>query len=136
MISDPEELKLVSLNYPKGTRLVLLCPEGGEDNAYAPPAGTRGISGGVDEYGIVHVKWDTGTKYNLSIGKDRFDIYPFSIIFDNKQKIWINVEDAIKYYTNIYENNAEISSKQRNNELKGIISGLKSDFGYFFRKKA
>lgn len=135
MINDPEELTLMSLNFPKGTRLILLSPEGGEDNELAPPAGTRGVSLGVDEYGLLHVKWDTGVKYNLSVGKDRFDVHPFSIIFENRMKTWINVEDAIKYYTNIYENKAENSSKQRINELKGIISGLKGDFSLFSQKK-
>lgn len=45
MINDPEELTLMSLNFPKGTRLILLSPEGGEDNELAARRNKRRISG-------------------------------------------------------------------------------------------
>lgn len=52
--------------YPVGTRVELV----EMDDLHAPPIGTQGTVGGVDDTASLLVKWDTGLRLNVILGVD------------------------------------------------------------------
>ena len=61
-----EVVQALRERYPSGTTVELISME----DAYAPPAGTRGKVIAVDNMGTVHVAWDTGSSLGLIPGVD------------------------------------------------------------------
>ena len=61
-----EAVQALRERYPRGTTVELISME----DAYAPPAGTRGKVIEVDDAGTVHVAWDTGSSLGLIPGVD------------------------------------------------------------------
>ena len=61
-----EAIQALRERYPSGTTVELISME----DAYAPPAGTRGKVIEVDDMGTVHVAWDTGSSLGLIPGVD------------------------------------------------------------------
>ena len=60
---------LYRLNYPPGTRVMLLSMT----DPYAPvPPGTRGTVDLVDDIGSLHMTWDNGRSLALIPGEDTF----------------------------------------------------------------
>lgn len=60
------ELESLRVQYPKGTRVVLVKM----DDVQAPPIGTKGTVVGVDDIGSIMVSWDNGSSLNVVIGED------------------------------------------------------------------
>ena len=52
----PQQIALVLLNYPPGTRIELIHM----DDKWAVPSGTRGTVDYVDDAGQIHLIWDNG----------------------------------------------------------------------------
>lgn len=65
--SSREEVEKVRNEYPKGYRVVLERM----DDMQAPPIGTEGTVGGVDDTGSIMVKWDNGSSLHVVYGEDR-----------------------------------------------------------------
>lgn len=62
----PATLKRLRVEYPAGTRIVLVSM----DDVQAPPAGTLGTVYGVDDTGSLLVHWDNGSGLNVIYGED------------------------------------------------------------------
>lgn len=60
------ELESLRVQYPKGTRVVLVKM----DDVQAPPIGTKGTVIGVDDIGSIMVSWDNGSSLNVVLGED------------------------------------------------------------------
>lgn len=56
--------------FPKNTRLKLISM----DDIQAPPSGTFGTVLGVDDIGMILVKWDNGSTLSLIPEEDKFKI--------------------------------------------------------------
>ena len=65
-----EQIAALRGQYPRGTRVELLCM----DDPQAPPAGTRGEVMGIDDAGQLLVRWETGSSLSLIPGVDSFHI--------------------------------------------------------------
>ena len=61
-----EAVQALRERYPRGTTVELASME----DAFAPPAGTRGKVIEVDDAGTVHVAWSTGSSLGLIPGVD------------------------------------------------------------------
>ncbi len=118
---DPENLNMRKQRFPKGLRIELLYPQNGENNPDAPPIGTRGIVQGVDEFGVVRVKWNSGTVYGILPDKDRVARRPVCVKYDNGISFWENVYRAEEYYSSFKDNSAEANKE----EIEEILSGLR-----------
>ena len=70
MAAFPGEDRVAELRaaWPRGTRVELVSM----DDPQAPPRGARGTVTGVDDAGLVHVSWDTGSTLALVPGEDGF----------------------------------------------------------------
>jgi hypothetical protein len=66
--SRGKQVERLRIQYPAGTRIVLL----EMDDPQAPPFGTEGTVRGVDDMGHIMVNWDTGGSLNLIHGVDKF----------------------------------------------------------------
>lgn len=64
-ISQSALLRLREI-YKPGTRVELVKM----DDIQAPPPGTRGTVGGVDDIGSIMVSWDTGGSLSVAYGED------------------------------------------------------------------
>ena len=69
---DDLKRKIIRLKekFPKNTRLKLISM----DDIQAPPSGTFGIVLGVDDIGMILVKWDNGSTLSLIPEEDKFKI--------------------------------------------------------------
>jgi len=65
-----EQIAALRGQYPRGTRVELLCM----DDPQAPPAGTRGEVMGIDDAGQLLVRWETGSSLSLIPDVDSFRI--------------------------------------------------------------
>ena len=61
-------IKKLRRQYPKGTVLVL----DAMDDPQAPPVGTKGTVEFVDDAGMIHMHWETGSSLGLAPGEDSF----------------------------------------------------------------
>ncbi len=61
-----EAVQALRERYPRGTTVEIISME----DAYAPPAGTRGKVVSIDDMGTVHVAWSTGSSLGLIPGVD------------------------------------------------------------------
>lgn len=61
-------IKKLRKQYPKGTVLVL----DAMDDPQAPPVGTKGTVEFVDDAGMIHMHWETGSSLGLAPGEDSF----------------------------------------------------------------
>lgn len=62
------ELKMLRLQYPKGTRLELVSM----DDPHGVPVGTIGEVDFIDDAGQIHMKWQNGSRLALIPGEDSF----------------------------------------------------------------
>lgn len=69
---DDFKRKIIRLKekFPKNTRLKLISM----DDIQAPPSGTFGTVLGVDDIGMILVKWDNGSTLSLIPEEDKFKI--------------------------------------------------------------
>lgn len=69
---DDLKRKIIRLKekFPKNTRLKLISM----DDIQAPPSGTFGTVLGVDDIGMILVKWDNGSTLSLISEEDKFKI--------------------------------------------------------------
>ena len=69
---DDLKRKIIRLKekFPKNTRLKLFSM----DDIQAPPSGTFGTVLGVDDIGMILVKWDNGSTLSLIPEEDKFKI--------------------------------------------------------------
>lgn len=69
---DDLKRKIIRLKekFPKNTRLKLISM----DAIQAPPSGTFGTVLGVDDIGMILVKWDNGSTLSLIPEEDKFKI--------------------------------------------------------------
>ena len=69
---DDLKIKIIRLKekFPKNTRLKLISM----DDIQAPPSGTFGTVLGVDDIGMILVKWDNGSTLSLIPEEDKFKI--------------------------------------------------------------
>ena len=69
---DDLKRKIIRLKekFPKNTRLKLISM----DDIQAPPSGTFGTVVGIDDIGIILVKWDNGSTLSLIPEEDKFKI--------------------------------------------------------------
>lgn len=69
---DDLKRKIIRLKekFPKNTRLKLISM----DDIQAPPSGTFGTVLGVDDIGMILVKWDNGSNLSLIPEEDKFKI--------------------------------------------------------------
>ena len=69
---DDLKRKIIRLKekFPKNTRLKLISM----DDIQAPPIGTFGTVLGVDDIGMILVKWDNGSTLSLIPEEDKFQI--------------------------------------------------------------
>ena len=69
---DDLKRKIIRLKekFPKNTRLKLISM----DDIQAPPNGTFGTVLGVDDIGMILVKWDNGSTLSLIPEEDKFKI--------------------------------------------------------------
>lgn len=63
---NKETVDRIRMEYPVGTRVVLVKM----DDAQAPPIGTKGTVGGVDDTGSLLMHWDNGSGLNVVYGED------------------------------------------------------------------
>lgn len=63
---NKETVDRIRREYPVGTRVVLVKM----DDAQAPPIGTEGTVGGVDDTGSLLMHWDNGSGLNVVYGED------------------------------------------------------------------
>ena len=63
---NKETVDRIRREYPVGTRVVLVKME----DAQAPPIGTEGTVGGVDDTGSLLMHWDIGSGLNVVYGED------------------------------------------------------------------
>nr|DAX96016.1 MAG TPA: protein of unknown function (DUF4314) [Caudoviricetes sp.] len=63
---NKETVDRIRREYPVGTRVVLVKME----DAQAPPIGTEGTVGGVDDTGSLLMHWDNGSGLNVVYGED------------------------------------------------------------------
>lgn len=63
---NKETVDRIRREYPVGTRVVLVKME----DAQAPPIGTGGTVGGVDDTGSLLMHWDNGSGLNVVYGED------------------------------------------------------------------
>lgn len=61
-----ETVEAVRQAFPVGCRVELVQM----NDAYAPPAGTKGTVRVVDDIGSIHVKWDNGSGLAVVYGED------------------------------------------------------------------
>ena len=61
-----ETVKRMRQEYPRGCRVVLVRM----DDIQAPPVGTEGTVFGVDDIGIIMVRWDNGSTLSVAYGED------------------------------------------------------------------
>jgi len=67
--SEKQQVAMIQLNYPPGTRLIL----DHMDDPYAPvESGTRGSVQAVDDAGQIHMAWDNGRTLAVIPGVDIF----------------------------------------------------------------
>lgn len=62
------DIKKLRKQYPQGTVIVL----DAMDDPQAPPAGTKGTVEFVDDAGMIHMHWETGSSLGLIPGEDAF----------------------------------------------------------------
>lgn len=69
---DDLKRKIIRLKdkFPKNTRLKLISM----DDIQTPPSGTFGTVLGVDDIGMILVKWDNGSTLSLIPEEDKFKI--------------------------------------------------------------
>ena len=69
---DDLKRKIIRLKekFPKNTRLKLISM----DDIQGPPSGTFGTVLGVDDIGMILVKWDNGSTLSLIPEEDKFKI--------------------------------------------------------------
>lgn len=69
---DGLKRKIIRLKekFPKNTRLKLISM----DDIQAPPSGTFGTVLGVDDIGMILVKWDNGSTLSLIPEEDKFKL--------------------------------------------------------------
>lgn len=66
MFIKREIVERLRKQYPAGTRVELIRME----DEQAPPIGTRGTVGGVDDMGSIMVAWDSGGSLSVLYGED------------------------------------------------------------------
>lgn len=64
----PYQVEMYKKSCPPGTRVELISME----DAYAVPAGTKGVVDLVDDIGTIHVTWENGRKLGICPDVDRF----------------------------------------------------------------
>lgn len=65
-----EDTKRIKETYLPGMRIRLI----EMDDVQAPPVGTMGTIIGIDSIGTVLVVWDTGSRLNIVLEKDKIEI--------------------------------------------------------------
>ncbi|MBR2140343.1 MAG: DUF4314 domain-containing protein [Phascolarctobacterium sp.] len=66
LVPDKKTVEKLRNEFPKGTRVKLLCM----DDVQAPPVGTQGTVLGVDDIGSLLVRWDNGSGLHVLFGVD------------------------------------------------------------------
>lgn len=64
---DKSEIANLKIVYPRGTRVKLIFM----DDIQAPPSGTEGTVKYIDDAGLMHVNWDTGSSLAVVVGEDK-----------------------------------------------------------------
>ena len=124
---DGEELDMIRLEYPIGSRITLLNMQA--DNA--PLKNSRGIVRKVFDVGAVLVDWThpNGTKTTRAFipGVDQVKKLPIAVFFNNEISYWANVDRAKRHYQKLYEKECDPGKKRK---IRRILDGLEQNVDY------
>lgn len=70
-MNNRNQVERIKNSYPIGTRIELISTM---DDVQGVEKGTKGTVIGVDDIGIIHMKWDNGRGLGLIPGEDNFKV--------------------------------------------------------------
>lgn len=91
---DRKTVEAVRKEYPKGTRVELLCM----DDPQAPPPGTRGTVYAVDDAASLCVHWDNGSGLNVIYGEDAVMKLPIKTVCYGEAQEWASRDAAMRHF--------------------------------------
>lgn len=91
----PKQFKDLREKFPTGTRVELVRM----DDPQAPPIGTLGTVGAVDDMGTIHVRWDNGSRLGVVLGEDHVKkVDTVTTICYGQKRVWDSREEAAGFF--------------------------------------